>query len=41
MTSTTSPRAEVESTKVISMRPSRSNCWGTLARRSNGDLLYV
>ena len=41
MPSRASPRAEVESTKVISMRPERSNCWGTLARRANGELLYV
>ena len=41
MPNTTIPRAEVESTQVISMRPNCSNCWGTLARRRNGELLYV
>ena len=35
------PRAEVESTKVISQRPNRYHAWGTIARRSNGELLSV
>jgi hypothetical protein len=31
----------VESTQVISQRPNRYHAWGTIARRSNGELLSV
>ena len=41
MSNKSTPRAEIESTQVISMGPNRSNCWGTLVRRRNGELLYV